>query len=334
MTANPFDNGKPLAKGIPLDAFEASPQLRVMTAYSEAPAAIYAAALANISARIRPGILTPVGEQPNLHVALRGERGSGKGSVWKHAYALVNPALPKVFDGSSWVDTMETLRFSNDHGVLFELERRELYNQLLRRGAPGRDKFLALWSGETIERRRGGTLEAGTYRCVVHAETSPYVDGWLFTPHAVETGLTTRFLFALVSRYGDDARRNPEWIERAIEMRRSTEIDLPDWSSVPDGSLPCPRAAKDAYAQFFADDTPMFDKRMIGLRFKVALCHAALHGRAEVTDNDWKWSAYPMELSRSICAHEFEVAQREWRWDTGKSPVRHRITPIRKEPRR
>lgn len=331
VTVNPFDNGKPLAKGIPLDAFEASPQLRVMTSYSEAPAAVYAVVLANISTRIRPGILTPVGEQPNLCVALRGELLSNERSVRRNADERLQPGLPHAWLGT-WSHAVDTLDYSMGRGVLFQLERDELHRLMIGRGAPQRDKFLAMWDSETITRHRGKPFEAGTYRCVVCAEINPGgVDGYLFTPYAVEHGITTRFLFAFTERYSTDIDElyTPEWEER-IALRREVRVELPDFSTVPDGPLPCPPAAKDDYERFFADSTSAFDKQLIGLRFKVATLHAFLHGRAEITDADWAWTEYPMDLSRSICCFEFGLALREWRWDEGKPPVRHSITSAMK----
>lgn len=324
MTTNPFDNGKPLAKGIPDAAFDATPQLHALSLHEEAPAAVYAAAASHAAANIRSGVLTPIGTEPNLHVVLRGPSGCGKGSVWRNAQGRVPHTLTRLFGySSSWGAALEAVK---DGGAMFELERDSLYQQLLGQGESGREKYLTLYDGGTIERKRNG-VEGGTYRCIVHAEVQPYVDGWLFTPYAVERGITTRFLFAHPQRY-DDEPRGFDWHRSAAEMLSTAPaITLPDWSVVPDGPLPCPKAAKADMKRYLAIDTLEFERQLIRLRFTVATAHAALHGRTVITDEDWGWTQYPMELSRSICCHEYEVAQREWTWTNGsKPPVRHTIT--------
>lgn len=320
MTVSPFDNGNPSVKEIPLEAFDASPELRAMTLFLEAPAAVYAGVLTNVASRIPPGVLTPIGTPVNLHTVVRGEASTGKRATWRDADSIVEPKYPAVIPGTTWVEALSELKFRDNRYVAFQMGLGGLYQHLLGGGARIRNKFLAMWRGDRIVLPRGRAIAAGTYRCTVQATIHPWSNGWLFTPYAVEQGITNMFLYTLVDRYDDG------WYEvwRKDEPL-STPVTLPDWTAVPVGPTPVPDAAKEDAERYSADDTPVFEKQLIDLRFKVAMCHAALHGRAVISDEDWVWSKYPMELSRSICFHEFDVAQREWRWEEGTSPVRHRI---------
>lgn len=340
VTPNPFDNGVAPTYYIPDAEFQKTPQLQVIYNRGRfnmcsSPTGVYGVALANAAAHIRPGILTPLGHEPNLCVGVHARHsGEGKTTTLRVGRSVV-PLDGYGHGMGTWQgfarDLAEDQRWSVARGkrkfpaLDFTLdEGGSLYNVLFSRGAEAQAQFMRMLdSGEIVHRKYG--VPEGSYRVTVRESIyDACVSGWLFTPRAVAERLTTRFLFVYARLMDKD--RIPTFDEyRAYSDTPEAErqLPMPDWSAVPDGPLHFPPSSHAAAERYYRTDTSAFDKDMIRLRFIVATAHAALHCRTYITDADWEWTAYPMEVSRSLASMLFTRAQDIWTW-RGRTPKRRK----------
>lgn len=323
LTANPFENGTEQIYALPDEWFAQTPLLSDIHNYAlsngMAPTQLYADLLANAAAWIRPGILTPIGTEPNLFVGSVGRTGSGHSTVLTMAKILLPLPVPP-FQLGTWQGFTEAVRNMQRAGTLASLPWRldstqSIWDHQFSYGAPAAEQFERMWDSREIIRSRGG-LEAGTYRVTLHESIYPTsVSGWLFTPKAVALGWTTRFLFTR-SGYHPTVPR-----EQMKANPPEPTITIPDWASVPDGALKPPFASLPAIATLASESGTAVERSLLKLRFTVMVAHAALHGRTTLTDDDWNATELPMAVSRSICAKEFDLAQSVWNF-TGRKPSR------------
>lgn len=316
---------------IPTEAFKATPELvkieqSALIDHFVSPTGLYAALLANAASHIRPGVLTPLGAEPNMHIGLCGRDGNGKGLTFGAADEILHPPHHTTNTYGDWECFADSVRKQQREGhpvpgIAWRLHHFRPFEPLFTGGKTSRDNYRHLFNSETVDHRKYG-VEGGTYRVTVRiAVYRPIETGWLFLPRAVEQGLTTMFLYAKPDAADPESQELRTLRKELRPLFPNFALPVPDWSAVSDGPLACPPSARGELERYHNGGTSAFDRNMIRLRFTVATAHAALHNRTQISDEDWAWTQYPLQASVNIAAMNADQAPKFWSWN-GMKPVR------------
>lgn len=296
MSRNPFTVADPEFV-VPEEWYDRHPVLEHIRQdgyWLSSPGGLYVHLLANAAAGIRPGILTPIGTEPNLWVGVIGKTGDGFSITKNHAEALLPPIGAFVcrgtwqgFAAAAGRDPHSTLNFFLD-GVSLR--------HVLKGPATRRQMEALLDSDEIVHTKYG--LSAGTYRVTLRESIyPPSLSGWVFMRQNIP--FASRYLLASLAYC-------PFRGEVATRYKPFT-IPETDWSGVPDGPLPMPPRAQAAADQLRSGAGDAVDLAYLKLRFTVLTAHAALLGRTVPTDEDWDATESVMHVSRSMAANYYEL---------------------------
>lgn len=277
------------------------------------PHGLYIHLLANAASYVRPGVLTPIGTEPNLWVGPMGHTGCGFSTTFATAQEMLALPSDEVMTGTwrGFAKHLNSRRLGADFpGLDFHLDSGlSLRNVLYRYGTTASKQMESMLdSGEITHKKYG--REAGTYRVTLRQSIyPPSVSGWLFMREKVQRGYAAKFLFADM-RYCP--YRSREACLAGLRFVPPT-ITPANWSVVPDGRLPMPTSAQDAANKYFGGMGSLLDLEQLKLRFSVLVAHASLHGRTVPTDDDWDATEEVMHVSRSLAANYYERAHK-WRY--------------------
>lgn len=299
MSRNPFTVVNP-EFAVPAEWYDRHPVLehiRQRGSRVSSPGGLYVHLLANAAANIRPGILTPIGTEPNLWVGVIGRTGDGFSTTKNHADELLPPVGDLVchgtwqgFAAAAGIDPHSTLNFFLD-GVSLR--------HLMKGPATRRQMEVLLDSGEISHTKYG--LSAGTYRVTLRESIyPPSLSGWVFMRQNIP----------LASRYLLSSLAYCPFRGEVGATHEPLTIPETDWSGVPDGPLTMPPSAQAAADQLRSGVGGAVDLAYLKLRFTVLTAHAALLGHTVPTDEDWDATESVMHVSRSMAANYYEQVHR------------------------